>query len=44
MNSESPQMSVTYTYAPGPTQGLKLPGKFTERHKQVVDARTGRTR
>jgi len=41
---ESPQMSVTYTYAPGPAQDLKLPGKFTERHKQVVDAWRGRTR
>lgn len=41
---ESPEMSITYTYGPAPEQDLVLPGKFTDRHKQVMDAWTGRTR
>jgi len=41
---ESPEMSITYTYGPAPEQDLVLPGKFSDRYKQVMDAWTGRAR
>jgi len=35
---ENQEMSIIYTYASAPMQDFVLPGKYSERYKQVMDA------